>query len=207
MDVPMELSRILISEYGGEQYIFLREKGGERNFPIVIGLMEAMAIDRRLKGLTTARPMTHDLLANVIEELGGQVERIVINDLRQLDPADSGQTFIATIHIRQDGHVRQIDSRPSDAIALGVASETPIYVAEHVLDAVLKAPSSMEERIDLLRRRMEMLAERIDQLSQRLEDEDFLAQTPEAVVEGLRTELDEKQTEYDAIETVLKKLG
>jgi bifunctional DNase/RNase len=73
--------------------------------------------------------MTHDLLGNVIEQLGGTIEQIEINDLEN-------HTFFARIHIRQNGKVQQIDSRPSDAIALGIATSVPIYVAEHVLDAV-----------------------------------------------------------------------
>ncbi|MFW6066418.1 MAG: bifunctional nuclease family protein, partial [Planctomycetota bacterium] len=82
MDVPMELSRVLITELGDQQVIFLKEKGGERSFPIVIGIAEALAIDRRLKGVPMPRPMTHDLMANVIESLGGTVERVVIHDLQ-----------------------------------------------------------------------------------------------------------------------------
>jgi bifunctional DNase/RNase len=73
--------------------------------------------------------MTHDLLASVIEQLGGTIDRIEITDLEQ-------HTFFATIHIRQNGHMVEIDSRPSDAIALGIATTVPIYVAEHVLKQV-----------------------------------------------------------------------
>jgi bifunctional DNase/RNase len=131
MPVQMELTKIIISEMMDQQYIFLKEVDGERSFPIVIGSPEALAIDRRLKGHPTVRPPTHDLLANVIEHMGGSIERIEINDL-------SEGTFYAQIHIRQNGHVLHIDSRPSDAIALGVATMVPIYVAEHVLNAVAK---------------------------------------------------------------------
>ena len=129
MAVQMELSRIIISEMQDQQIIVLREVDGERTFPIVIGANEAMAIDRRLKGIPTPRPMTHDLLANVIEQLGGTIDRIEINNLQD-------HTFFARIHIRQDGETVEIDSRPSDAIALGIATTVPIYVAEHVLDEV-----------------------------------------------------------------------
>jgi bifunctional DNase/RNase len=107
----------------------LKEVDGERTFPIVIGSSEAYAIDRRLKGIPTPRPLTHDLLASVIEQLGGEIEQIEINDLES-------HTFFARIHIRQDGNDIEIDSRPSDAIALGIATSVPIYVAEHVLDEV-----------------------------------------------------------------------
>jgi bifunctional DNase/RNase len=129
MSVQMELAKIIISEMADQQVIVLKEVDGERNFPIVIGPQEAWAIDRRLKGHATPRPMTHDLLANVIEQLGGTIDHIEINNLEQ-------HTFFATIHIRQNGNMLEIDSRPSDAIALGVATTVPIYVAEHVLDQV-----------------------------------------------------------------------
>lgn len=129
MSVQMELHKIIISEMQPEQIIMLKEVDGERKFPIVIGNSEAYAIDRRLKGQVTQRPMTHDLLANTIEQLGGTLDRIEINNLQD-------HTFFARIHIRRDGETIKIDSRPSDAIALGVATMVPIYVAEHVLDEV-----------------------------------------------------------------------
>lgn len=129
MSVQMELSKIIISEMQDSQIIVLKEVDGERNFPIVIGSNEAAAIDRRLKGIPMPRPMTHDLLANIIEELGGAVERIEINNLQD-------HTFFARIHIRKGSETIAIDSRPSDAIALGVATTVPIYVAEEVLDQV-----------------------------------------------------------------------
>lgn len=127
MEKEVELSRIIINETSDQQIIVLKERNGQRSFPIVIGIVEIFAIDRRLKGLKPPRPMTHDLLDNVIENLGARVEKIVINDLRN-------HTFYARIHLSSDGRTVQIDSRPSDAIALGVASNAPIYVAEHVFD-------------------------------------------------------------------------
>jgi len=129
MAVPMELHKIIISEMMEQQIIMLKEVDGERKFPIVIGSSEAMAIDRRLKGIPTPRPLTHDLLANIIESMGGNIEKIEINNLEN-------HTFFARIFIRQDGQVLEIDSRPSDAIALGIATMVPIFVAEHVLDEV-----------------------------------------------------------------------
>jgi len=205
----MELSRILITEYGDHQVIFLKEKNGERSFPIMIGIAEAMAIDHRVKGHKFPRPMTHDLLGNVIEALGGRLERIVIGDLRRLSSTDSSQTFIATLYIRRGEDLIEVDSRPSDAIALGVAFETPIFVAERVLESVLseREPSTTEERLAILRRRMEMLNERIAELSARLDDEAFLAKAPQEIIAEHRRQLAEMQTEYEAIERVLKKLG
>ena len=200
MDVAMELSRIVITELGDQQVIFLKEVGGERTFPILIGINEALAIDRRVKGHTMPRPMTHDLLANVIEAMGGVVEKIVVNDLRQ-------HTFISTLYVRQAGHVLLIDSRPSDAIALGSAMNTPIYVASHVLDAVLKEPGTKEDRIEMLRQRLHVLAQRIGQVELRLGDDDFLTSAPHELVEQLRRQLTEMKSEYDAIRRVLDKLG
>ena len=127
MDIEMELSRIIINETSDQQIIVLKERHGHRSFPIVIGIVEIFAIDRRLKGIKPPRPMTHDLLDGVIESLGATVEKIVINDLRN-------HTFYAQIYLSLDGRTITIDSRPSDAIALGTASNTPIYVAEHVLE-------------------------------------------------------------------------
>jgi len=82
MSVQMELHKIIISEMQEQQIIVLKEVDGERKFPIVIGNGEAYAIDRRLKGIATARPLTHDLLANVIDQLGGTISRIEINNLQ-----------------------------------------------------------------------------------------------------------------------------
>ena len=119
MDVEVELSRIIINETSEQQIIVLKERLGKRSFPIVIGIVE--------KGIEPPRPMTHDLLDSVIENLGAKIEKIVINDLRN-------HTFYAKIHLSLDGRIVEIDSRPSDAIALGVASNAPIYVAEHVFE-------------------------------------------------------------------------
>jgi bifunctional DNase/RNase len=129
MSIQMELHKIIISEMTDQQIIVLKEVDGERKFPIVIGSPEAYAIDRRLKGHTTPRPLTHDLLASVIEGMGGAIDHIEINDLQ-------AHTFFARIHIRQNGKTVEIDSRPSDAIALGIATVVPIYVADHVLEEV-----------------------------------------------------------------------
>ena len=127
MEIEAELSRILINETSDQQIIVLKERKGERSFTIVIGIVEIFAIDRRLKGKKPPRPMTHDLLASIIEQLGAKIDKIVINDLRN-------HTFYAKIHLSMNGEIIKIDSRPSDAIALGVASETPIYVADHVFE-------------------------------------------------------------------------
>jgi bifunctional DNase/RNase len=127
METEAELSRIIINEMSDQQVIVIKERNGERSFPIVIGIVEIFAIDRRLKGIAPPRPMTHDLLASVIENLGARIEKIVINDLRQ-------HTFFARIHLSMNGRTIEIDSRPSDAIALCAATKAPIFVAEHVFE-------------------------------------------------------------------------
>jgi uncharacterized protein len=127
MAVRMELSRILITETQDYQLIELKEVDGERKFPIVIGLYESLAIERRLKNIPIQRPQTHELLAQTIEAMGGKLSRIVINDLRD-------HTFFAQLVIGLNGDTIEVDSRPSDAIALGIANDVPIFVEEHVLD-------------------------------------------------------------------------
>jgi bifunctional DNase/RNase len=131
MEVRVDLAQIVISETRDTQIIVLRERDGNRNLPIVIGLTEALAIDRRIKGVQLQRPLTHDLLGNVIESLAAELEKIVINDLQD-------HTFYAKLVIRQQGELIEVDSRPSDAIALGVATDVPIYVEDHVLREVVQ---------------------------------------------------------------------
>ncbi len=128
MAVEMELTRVLIRETDDTHVVELREKGGERVFPIMIGMTEAAAIERRLMGHPVPRPMTHDLLDSVIRETGYRLVRVVINDLQD-------HTFFARLILQNAGHTLDIDARPSDAIALGVATETPIFVNETVLNA------------------------------------------------------------------------
>lgn len=135
MEVRMDLARIVISDTSQEQIIVLRERDGPRQFPIVIGLTEAYAIDRRVKSITTARPLTHELLASVIREMEGELEKIVIHDLRD-------HTFYAKLVIRRNSDLIEVDARPSDAIALGVAVDTPLYVEETVLRQVCEGLQS-----------------------------------------------------------------
>jgi bifunctional DNase/RNase len=122
----MELRRIIISEVDEQQIIVLRELDGERSFPIVIGIFEATSIDRRVKGVPSPRPLTHDLVANVIDQLGGELQDIVISDLRD-------HTYFAKLRVRMNGELVDVDCRPSDAIALAVTAKVPIYVNEEVL--------------------------------------------------------------------------
>ena len=121
--VQMELTRIIINENNEQQIIFLKEVDGERTFPIVIGIFEATSIDRRVKGLPAPRPLTHDLLANTIELLGGELRTSIISELRD-------HTYYAKLRIRHSGELVEVDSRPSDAIAVAVTVDVPIFVAE-----------------------------------------------------------------------------
>ncbi len=133
--VEVELVRIVIRDTSDQQYIFLKEKEGERSFPIVIGFYEASAIDRRVRGVGTPRPMTHDLLGNAVEALGGRILKIVVNRLHD-------NTFYARLHIQKDGGEIELDCRPSDAIALAVQTDASIFVADEVIDQVTRMPGS-----------------------------------------------------------------
>jgi bifunctional DNase/RNase len=129
--VPMELVRIVISEINDQQVIFLRETEGDRAFPILIGLFEATSIDRRVRGELPPRPLTHDLLKNAIEILGAEAQDVVITHLQD-------HTYFASIRVKKEGELVEIDSRPSDAIALAVHFDPylPIYVEDTVLEEV-----------------------------------------------------------------------
>lgn len=132
MPVAMELSRIIISEISDDQVIYLKEIDGERTFPILIGLFEATSIDRRVKRIETPRPLTHDLLVNAVEALGGEFQDVVISELKN-------HTYYAQLRVRMDGELVEVDARPSDAIAVAVTCDPPlpIFVAEDVLNDVL----------------------------------------------------------------------
>ncbi len=132
MPVQMELSRIIISEINDQQVIYLREVDGDRTFPILIGIFEATSIDRRVKQFQSPRPLTHDLIVGTVESMGGELQDVVISDLRD-------HTYYAKLRIRHEGDLIEIDARPSDAIAVAVTCDPtlPIYVAEDVLNDVL----------------------------------------------------------------------
>jgi hypothetical protein len=129
MDVPMTLTRILIGEMSDAQLIELSEVGGSRRIPIVVGVAEAFAIERRIKRMDIPRPMTHELLSATIVALGATLERIVIHDLAE-------GTFYAMLCLQRDDEEIQVDARPSDAIALAVGSDVPIFVSEAIIDEI-----------------------------------------------------------------------
>ena len=125
--VEVELTKIIIDEKRQDQIIVLKEKGGNRQFPIVIGFLEASSIKMKLSGFEVPRPMTHDLLIATIKGLGAKLEQLVIDKL--ID-----NTFHAKLMLRTpDGEVRMVDSRPSDGIALAVRAAAPIFVEDEVM--------------------------------------------------------------------------
>lgn len=125
----MDLARIIISERSDEQIIVLKERDGNRSFPILIGIFEAVAIDRKVKNYKTPRPMTHDLVENILKGLNARLDHIVVNDLVD-------KTFYARLVLKTDDKTIEIDSRPSDAVALAVQMNAPIFVEDSVLDEV-----------------------------------------------------------------------
>ncbi|MEM8667751.1 MAG: bifunctional nuclease family protein [Planctomycetota bacterium] len=131
MPVKMQLARIIISELTENQVIYLQEEEGDREFPILIGIFEATNIDRRVKDdYKPQRPLTHDLVVSVAKSLNAKVESVIISELKQ-------STYFAKLMLRKDdGDVIEIDSRPSDAIAVAVtfSPPLPIYVSESVLE-------------------------------------------------------------------------
>ncbi len=125
--IEMELNKIIIDEKRQEQIIVLKEKHGERVLPIVIGVLEASAIKMRVSGVATPRPMTHDLLASVIQALGARLVRVMIDNLED-------NTFYAKLVLATaDVHEAVVDARPSDSVALAVRLKSPIFVDEEVI--------------------------------------------------------------------------
>jgi bifunctional DNase/RNase len=127
----MELSRVIVSELNDQQAVYLREVGGTRTFPILIGQFEVQIINRRLLEEPPFRPMTHQLLKNIVETLGGQFEEVVITEMKD-------HTYYAVLKMRVGDKVHEIDCRPSDAIAVAVHHQPvlPIFVSEQVLSEV-----------------------------------------------------------------------
>ncbi len=124
--VQVELSRIIIDEKRQDQVIVLKEKGGDRQIPIVIGFMEASSIKIKISGVDVPRPMTHDLLINAFNALGAIMTRVTIDEL-------VNNTFHANIEVKaKDGQMHLIDARPSDSVALAVRANIPIFVADDI---------------------------------------------------------------------------
>ncbi len=125
--VQVELSKIIIDEKHQDQIIVLKEKDGDRQFPIVIGFLEASSIKMKLSGIEPPRPMTHDLLASVVEGLGATLSRLVIDKM-------VNNTFHAKLEFKfKNGRKKIIDARPSDGVALAVRTNASIFVEEDVI--------------------------------------------------------------------------
>lgn len=125
--VEVTLVGVRVELPSNQPIVLLKEVEGDRYLPIWIGAVEATAIAFALQGIETPRPMTHDLLRDILKETGIEVERILINDLVE-------QTFYAVIRMLSAGEAKEISSRPSDAIALAVRTSVPIFATEEVLD-------------------------------------------------------------------------
>ena len=125
--IECELARVVMSESHDHQVVVLKEKDGERIVPIAIGLFEVFAIHRTINNEPPPRPMTHELFDNVLDALGAKIERVVVTELREV-------VYIGLLVLRMNGKTYEIDSRPSDAIALAVQKGAPIYVEDAVLD-------------------------------------------------------------------------
>jgi uncharacterized protein len=143
--IEMELTGVRVELPSNQPIVLLRERGGERYLPIWIGAAEAAAIALSLQGVVTPRPMTHDLIKNMLEDLAVQVQRIVVTELRE-------STFFASIQIQRGAEAHDISSRPSDAIALAVRMAIPIFASEDVLEeAAILIPGDEDEEVEKFR--------------------------------------------------------
>ncbi|MES1240505.1 MAG: bifunctional nuclease family protein [Acidobacteriota bacterium] len=143
-ELRVEIRGLMLDPSSNVPIVILRDTQSQLFLPIWIGVFEANAIALKIEGVEPPRPMTHDLLRLVLEQLGAKVEKIVISDLKE-------STFFAVIHVQQDGRPIEIDARPSDAIALALRTEAPIFVLQGVLDkaqaAELATDANDEERL------------------------------------------------------------
>ena len=127
MQIEMTIKGLMVDPITNMPIVILRDTAGDRVLPIWVGIFEANAIALQIENIATPRPMTHDLLRNVIHDLNAAVEKIVVSDLKE-------NTFYALIHLRIGGGLVAIDARPSDAIALAIRVRAPIFVEETVID-------------------------------------------------------------------------
>ena len=127
MQIEMTIKGLMVDPITNMPIIILRDKEGQRVLPIWVGVFEANAIALQIENVTTPRPMTHDLLRNVIQDLRGSITKIVVSDLKE-------NTFYALIYLTVGGQVMAVDARPSDAIALALRARAPIFVEEAVID-------------------------------------------------------------------------
>jgi bifunctional DNase/RNase len=126
--IQMNVGGLTLDPVTKAPIVILQDRDNKLNLPIWIGLLEATAMATELEGIKMSRPMTHDLLRNLLKELGATVECVQITDLRD-------NTYFAAIHLRINGDLRLIDSRPSDAISLALRTKSPIYVDKRVIES------------------------------------------------------------------------
>jgi len=127
MQIEMVIKGLMVDPVTNMPIVVLRDREGSRVLPIWVGVFEANAIALQIENIATPRPMTHDLLRNVIADLSGRVERVVVSDLRD-------NTFYAMIYVAMGSDLVAVDARPSDAIALALRTQAPIFVEESVID-------------------------------------------------------------------------
>jgi bifunctional DNase/RNase len=127
MLIEMTIKGLMVDPITNTPIVILKDKDGDRVLPIWVGVFEANAIALQIENVSTPRPMTHDLLRNIITDLDGQVDRVVVSDLKD-------STFFALIHLTVKGEGIAVDARPSDAIALALRTRAPIMVEESVID-------------------------------------------------------------------------
>jgi bifunctional DNase/RNase len=127
MQIEMTIKGLMVDPITNMPIIILRDEDGQRVLPIWVGIFEANAIALQIENISTPRPMTHDLLRNVIHDLKASVQKIVVSDLQE-------NTFYALIYLSMNGDTLAIDARPSDAIALALRTRAPIFVEESVID-------------------------------------------------------------------------
>jgi bifunctional DNase/RNase len=127
MQMEMTIKGLMIDPITNMPIIILRDKDGQRVLPIWVGVFEANAIALQIENVSTPRPMTHDLLRNVIQDLQAKIVKIVVSDLKE-------NTFFALIYLQRNGEFIVVDARPSDAIALALRAHVPIFVEDAVID-------------------------------------------------------------------------
>lgn len=127
MQIEMTIKGLMVDPITNMPIIILRDKEGQKVLPIWVGVFEANAIALQIENVATPRPMTHDLLKNVIQDLEAHVTKVVVSDLKE-------NTFYALIYLQRNGQTVTIDARPSDAIALALRTHVPIFVEEMVID-------------------------------------------------------------------------
>jgi bifunctional DNase/RNase len=153
MEIAMSIKGLMIDPITNMPIIILKDDDGQRMLPIWVGVFEANAIALQLESVQTPRPMTHDLMKNLLEELGARIERVVVCDLKE-------NTFYATIHLRIGERRVPVDARPSDAIALALRTQSPILVSEEVIEGARSTESTQESSdVGRLRKWLEGLSE------------------------------------------------